>query len=43
MAGVDHIWLNAAWKRRRRGGQLTGARIWVDDPRAFMDEVRKHL
>ncbi len=26
------------------GGQtITGLRIWVDDPRAFMDEVRKHL
>jgi hypothetical protein len=22
---------------------ITGLRIWVDDPRAFMDEVRKHL
>jgi hypothetical protein len=28
-----------------RGGdqRITGLRIWVDDPRAFMDEVRKHL
>ncbi|WP_136707262.1 hypothetical protein [Agromyces sp. H66] len=27
------------------GGEqtITGVRIWVDDPRAFMDEVRKHL
>ncbi|WP_448809700.1 hypothetical protein [Agromyces bauzanensis] len=27
------------------GGEqiVTGVRIWVDDPRAFMDEVRKHL
>ncbi|MDQ2661844.1 MAG: hypothetical protein M3Y52_08215 [Actinomycetota bacterium] len=28
-----------------KGGEqiITGLRIWVDDPRAFMDEVRKHL
>ena len=28
-----------------RGGEqtITGLRIWVDDPVAFMDEVRKHL
>jgi hypothetical protein len=28
-----------------KGGDqtITGLRIWVDDPRAFMDEVRKHL
>lgn len=28
-----------------KGGEqtITGVRIWVDDPRAFMDEVRKHL
>jgi hypothetical protein len=28
-----------------RGGEqtITGLRIWVDDPAAFMDEVRKHL
>ena len=28
-----------------RGGAqtITGVRIWADDPRAFMDEVRKHL
>ncbi|WP_448004255.1 hypothetical protein [Agromyces bauzanensis] len=27
------------------GGEqiITGVRIWVDDPQAFMDEVRKHL
>ena len=28
-----------------KGGEqvITGVRIWVDDPGAFMDEVRKHL
>jgi hypothetical protein len=28
-----------------KGGEqtITGLRIWVDDPRAFMDEVRRHL
>ena len=28
-----------------RGGEqtITGLRIWVDEPAAFMDEVRKHL
>ena len=28
-----------------RGGSqtITGLRFWVDDPQAFMDEVRKHL
>jgi hypothetical protein len=28
-----------------KGGEqtITGLRIWVDDPRAFMDEVRTHL
>ena len=28
-----------------KGGEqtITGVRIWVDDPQAFMDEVRKHL
>jgi hypothetical protein len=28
-----------------KGGEqtITGLRLWVDDPRAFMDEVRKHL
>jgi hypothetical protein len=28
-----------------KGGEqtITGLRIWVDDPRAFMDEVRKYL
>jgi hypothetical protein len=28
-----------------KGGEqvVTGVRIWVDDPGAFMDEVRKHL
>ena len=28
-----------------KGGEqtITGLRIWVDHPRAFMDEVRKHL
>ena len=28
-----------------KGGEqsITGLRIWVDDPRAFMDEGRKHL
>ncbi|RXZ68629.1 hypothetical protein [Agromyces albus] len=30
---------------RAKGGEqtITGLRIWVDDPRGFMDEVRKHL
>ena len=28
-----------------KGGEqtITGLRIWVDDPRAFMDAVRTHL
>ena len=28
-----------------KGGEqtITGVRFWVDDPRAFMDEVRRHL
>ncbi|MDQ0575060.1 hypothetical protein [Agromyces albus] len=28
-----------------KGGEqtITGVRIWVDDPRGFVDEVRKHL
>jgi hypothetical protein len=28
-----------------KGGEqtITGLRVWVDDPRAFMDEVRKYL
>lgn len=28
-----------------KGGEqtITGVRLWVDDPKAFMDEVRKHL
>ena len=31
--------------RAPKGGEqeITGVRIWVDDPKAFMDEVRKHL
>ncbi|WP_082590286.1 hypothetical protein [Agromyces sp. Soil535] len=31
--------------RSPRGGSqtITGLRIWVDDPRAFMDEVREYL
>ena len=30
---------------RPKGGEqeITGIRLWVDDPGAFMDEVRKHL
>jgi len=30
---------------RPKGGEqeITAVRIWVDDPKAFMDEVRKHL
>ena len=31
--------------RAPKGGdqEITGVRLWVDDPKAFMDEVRKHL
>ena len=31
--------------RAPKGGdqEITGLRLWVDDPKAFMDEVRKHL
>lgn len=31
--------------RAPKGGEqeITAVRIWVDDPKAFMDEVRKHL
>ena len=30
-------------RRRAASRSITGVRIWVDDPGAFMDEVRKHL